>query len=581
MHVARRMLHFLRPYRVTMVFSFLMLISVVAVDLAMPRLLQRIVDQGIARHDLPMIVNTSLFMIGVSCVGAALAVGNTVLAVRVSQRFGHDLRSALFRKVETLSFGDLDRLQTGQLMVRLSSDVTMVQQLVMMGLRVLTRFPLMMVGSIILMVVTSPQLAAIMLVVLPATLFLIYLFATKTQPLFMKVQIRLDRLNTVLQENLAGVRVVKAFVRADYEALRFDQANGALTEQALQVARFMTVLMPSMRVFLNLGTVAVVWVGGVGVIGGRITVGQIMAFVNYLTSAMMPLTMLGTMVGVISAAAASAQRLAELLDVQPDIQNRPAARTLTHVEGRVVFEDASFGYDGNDSEPVLQHVNLLAEPGQTVAILGATGSGKSSLVNLIPRFYDVTGGRVTVDGVDVRDLTVESLRAQIGVAMQETVLFRGTIRENIRYGRPEASDQEVIAAAKAAQAHDFIVSLPGGYDTDVGQRGVTLSGGQKQRIAIARALLVRPRILILDDSTSAVDVETEIKIETALRELMKDHTSFVIAQRVSTVLNADKIVVLDQGRIAAEGTHAELMSSSPIYREIYDSQLGDGGARHG
>ena len=247
----------------------------------------------------------------------------------------------------------------------------------------------------------------------------------------------------------------------------------------------------------------------------------------------------------------------------------------------MAFEDVSFGYDGNGSEPVLQHVNLLAEPGQNVAILGATGSGKSSLVNLIPRFYDVTGGRVTVDGVDVRDLTMESLRAQIGMAMQETVLFRGTIRENIRYGRPEASDQEVIAAAKAAQAHDFIVSLPKGYDTDVGQRGVTLSGGQKQRVAIARALLVRPRILILDDSTSAVDVETEIKIETALRELMKGRTSFVIAQRVSTVLNADKIVVLDQGRIAAEGTHAELMSSSPIYREIYDSQLGDGGARHG
>jgi len=582
MHVARRMLRFLKPYWGTIVFSFLMLISVVAVDLAMPRLLQRIVDQGIAQRDLPMIVNTALFMIGVSCLGAVMAIGNTILAVRVSQRFGHDLRSALFRKVQTLSFGDLDRLQTGQLMVRLSSDVTMVQQLVMMGLRILTRAPLMMVGSIVLMVVTSPQLAAIMLVLLPATLFLIYVFATRTQPLFMKVQIRLDRLNTLLQENLAGVRVVKAFVRADYEAGRFDQANGALTEQSLQVATFMTVLMPSMRVFLNLGTVAVVWIGGVGVIGGRITVGQIMAFVNYLTSTMMPLTMLGMMVGVISAAGASAQRVAELMDIAPEIQNRPAARTLTNgVEARVAFEDVSFGYDGDGSEPVLQHVNLLVEPGQNVAILGATGSGKSSLVGLIPRFYDVSGGRVTVDGVDVRDLTMESLRAQIGIAMQETVLFRGTIRDNIRYGRPEASDQEVIAAAKAAQAHDFVMSLPAGYDTDVGQRGVTLSGGQKQRIAIARALLVQPHILILDDSTSAVDVETEIKIEIALRELMKGRTSFVIAQRVSTVLNADKIVVLDQGRIAAEGTHAELMSSSPIYREIYDSQLGDGGPRHG
>jgi len=581
MRVTKRMLHFLRPYWKAALLAFLMLVSVVAVDLAMPRLLQKVVDQGIARHDLPMIVNTALFMISVSALGALLAIGNTVLAVRVSQNFGHDLRSALFRKVQTLSFGDLGRLQTGQLMVRLTSDVALVQQLVMMVLRLLTRAPLMMIGSIVLLVVTSRQLAAMMLVLLPATLTTVYLFASKTQPLFVQVQQRLDRLNTVLQENLAGVRVVKAFTRAEHESKRFDQANQALMSETVHVLQVMAVLTPSMRLFLNLGIVAVVWFGGVGVIAGRVTVGQIMAFTNYLTSTMMPLTLLAMMVGQISAASASAQRIVEVLDIQPEIQQRQDARVLLPLLGRVAFEDVSFSYNSDYEEPVLQHINLVAEPGQNVAILGATGSGKSSLLNLIPRFYDVTHGRVTVDGVDVREATLDSLRSQIGVALQDTVLFRGSIRDNIRYGRPDAGDEEVIAAAKAAQIHDFILSLPDGYDTIVGERGVNLSGGQKQRIAIARALLVQPRILILDDSTSAVDVETEARIEEALRKLMKGRTCFVIAQRISTVLNADKIVVLDQGQIAAQGTHAELMASSRIYQEIYESQLGDGGLRSG
>jgi len=581
MRVTKRMLHFLRPYWKAALLAFLMLVSVVAVDLAMPRLLQKVVDQGIARHDLPMIVNTALFMISVSALGALLAIGNTVLAVRVSQNFGHDLRSALFRKVQTLSFGDLGRLQTGQLIVRLTSDVALVQQLVMMVLRLLTRAPLMMIGSIVLLVVTSRQLAAMMLVLLPATLTTVYLFASKTQPLFLQVQQRLDRLNTVLQENLAGVRVVKAFTRAEHESKRFDQANQALMSETVHVLQVMAVLTPSMRLFLNLGIVAVVWFGGVGVIAGRVTVGQIMAFTNYLTSTMMPLTLLAMMVGQISAASASAQRIVEVLDIQPEIQQRQDARVLLPLLGRVAFEDVSFSYNSDYEEPVLQHINLVAEPGQNVAILGATGSGKSSLLNLIPRFYDVTHGRVTVDGVDVREATLDSLRSQIGVALQDTVLFRGSIRDNIRYGRPDAGDEEVIAAAKAAQIHDFILSLPDGYDTIVGERGVNLSGGQKQRIAIARALLVQPRILILDDSTSAVDVETEARIEEALRKLMKGRTCFVIAQRISTVLNADKIVVLDQGQIAAQGTHAELMASSRIYQEIYESQLGDGGLHNG
>jgi ATP-binding cassette subfamily B protein len=327
--------------------------------------------------------------------------------------------------------------------------------------------------------------------------------------------------------------------------------------------------------------VGVVWFGGRLAILEDFTVGEIIASVNYMTYSLFPLMMLGSMIGPLSAADASAARIWEVLDSPAEVQNRPQARALPSVAGRVAFEDVCFSYNHGCDEMVLDGVNLAAEPGQTVAILGATGSGKSSLIHLIPRFYDVERGRVTLDGVDVRAMPLDALRSQMGVALQEAVLFSGTVRDNIRYGRPGATDEEVVAAAKAAQAHDFIVAFPEGYDTVLGQRGVNLSGGQKQRIAIARALLVRPKVLILDDSTSAVDVETEAKIETALEELMADSTTFVVAQRISTVLNADKIVVLERGQVAAVGTHAELMRSSPIYQEIYESQLGDGGVHNG
>ena len=310
----------------------------------------------------------------------------------------------------------------------------------------------------------------------------------------------------------------------------------------------------------------------------RFTVGELMAFTNYILTSLFPLLLLAIMAGQISAATTSAQRIYEVLDSEPQIKNKAGAKPLHDVKGRIAFENVCFSYKQNCNEPVLNEINLIAEPGQTIAILGATGSGKSSLIHLIPRFYDATRGKVTIDGVDVRDVTLESLRANIGIALQETILFSGTIRDNIKYGRPDASDDEVIAAAKAAQAHDFILSFPKGYDSPVGQRGVNLSGGQKQRISIARALLVKPKLLILDDSTSSVDVDTEVKIQDELEKLMVGRTSFIIAQRISTVLTADKIVVLDRGRIAAEGAHHELMKSSSIYREIYESQLGDGGA---
>ena len=572
-----RMGQFVRPYWRPAVLALILLIGVVAADLLIPRLTQRVIDQGIAERDLGAIARTSLLMLAAAVLSAIFAVANTVLAVRVGLNAGADLRSAIAQKIQTFSFGNLDDFQTGQLIVRSTSDVRMVEMVVQMGMRIMARAPLWALGSIVMLVLTSPQLALIMVGLLPVIGVFIWLFLTRARPLFLAVQEKLDRLNQVLQENLAGVRVVKAFVRGDYEIERFERANRDLYEQTLQVMRLLSVVIPTMFFLVNLGVIGVVWFGGISTIQGDFTVGQLVAAVNYMLYALFPMMMLGMMVMPISSASASSGRIWEVLDSRADVQRSSDPTALEKIEGRVVFEDVCFSYDGHCGEPVLKNIDLVAEPGQTVALLGATGSGKSTLVHLIPRFYDVDEGKVTIDGVDVQELPLHQLRTHVGVALQEPVLFSGTIRDNIRYGCPDASEEEVVAAATAAQAHEFITSFPEGYDTWVGQRGVNLSGGQKQRIAIARALLVEPEVLILDASTSNVDVQTEIEIERALEHVMASATTFVIAQRISSVLTADKIIVLDRGRVAAEGTHEELMASSEIYQEIYRSQLGNGG----
>ncbi len=572
-----RILGYVRPYTRTSALAVALLLGSVAADLTIPTLIQRIIDYGITPKNLAVIGTTASLMIVVALLEAVATIGNTFLAVRVAQSFAADVRSATFHKIQKFSFGNLDRFQTGQLIVRLTSDVNTVQMMVMMGLRMFIRAPIMIVGSITIMFLINAELAKIVLLLLPFTLLLAGVFVVKAQPMFLGVQKRLDKLNTVLQENLAGVRVVKAFVRQDHEAQRFEKANEDLTKQTTKVLTIFAILFPTMLMIINLSLLGVIWFGGLEVIqGAPFSVGDIVAFANYLLTAIMPLLFFAMMASQLSAANASALRIYEVIDSEPLVQEKPDAKQLKDVKGRVVFEDVSFSYSGDLNEPVLQNVSLVAEPGQTIAILGATGSGKSTIIDLIPRFYDVTKGKLTVDGVDVRDVTFESLRSNIGVALQEAILFSGTIRDNIRYGKPDASEEEVVAAAKAAQAHEFIMSFPGGYDTDVGERGAGLSGGQKQRISIARALLVQPKILILDDSTSSVDVETEAKIQEQLDRIMENRTSFIIAQRISTVLKADIIVVLDKGRITAEGKHEDLMRTSPIYREIFDSQLGGG-----
>jgi ATP-binding cassette subfamily B multidrug efflux pump len=573
----RRVLRYLSPYKKEAALATVFLALVVVADLSIPRLVQVIIDDGVAQGDMNVILWTSLLMIGASVLSAALMVANTIFAVKASRSFEADLREAIFRKIQTFSFGNLDDFTTGQLLTRLTSDLNLIQMVVLMGLRMFTRAPLMFIGSVSIMWATNSRLATIMFALLPVTIVLVTVFIRIVQPLFVRVQERLEYLNQVLQENLSGIRVVKSFVRRDHENRRFEGANLELYGTSLRVTQLLSVFFPIIMSLLNLGTVAIIYYGGLQVFAGQTSVGQIMAFINYLFSTMFPVLMLSMMAGQISASNASAGRIMQILDSAPEVQDRTDATALEEMRGEVVFEDVTFSYRDDGGDPVLCDVSFTAEPGETVALLGSTGSGKSSLVNLIPRFYDVGEGRVAIDGVDVRDIQMQSLRRHIGISLQEAVLFSGTIRDNIRYGKPDASDEEVVAAAKAAQAHDFITEFPEGYDTMVGQRGVNLSGGQKQRIAIARALLVKPTILILDDSTSAVDVETEAEIEEALEELMADSTSFVIAQRISTVLKADKIIVLDDGRIAAEGSHAELMDTSPIYREIYESQLGDGG----
>jgi len=576
----RRFLRFVKPYRLHATIALALLLGMVASDLLIPRLTQRIIDRGISAGDLGIVLSTALWMLGAALLAAVFALGNNYFSVRVAQHVAHDVRSELVRRVQSFSFANLDELRTGNLITRSTSDVHAVQMLVMMSLRILTRAPIWIVGASVMLILTSPRLALMMAAFVPVILLFVVWFARVAQPMFTWVQQKLDRLNTVLQENLAGVRVVKAFVRERHEIERFGDANVQLMEKNIRIMRLVAILLPTMTLVLNLGVAGAVWFGGKTALAGGMTVGQVVASINYLTFALFPLMMLAGMLGPIAAADASAARILEVLDSDPSVTERPDARDLATPKGRIAFEDVSFAYRGDGGERVLCDVSFVAEPGETVAILGATGSGKSTLIHLIPRFYDATDGRVTFDGIDVRDLRLRSLRSHIGIALQEAVLFGGTVRENIAYGRADATDGEVRAAAVAAQAAEFIESFDDGYDSRIGQRGVTLSGGQRQRLAIARALLVRPKVLILDDSTSAVDIETEVRLQDALDRLIaeSEHTTtrFIVAQRISTVLLADKILVLDGGRIESCGTHAELLERGPVYREIYRSQLGAG-----
>jgi ATP-binding cassette subfamily B protein len=547
----------------------------VAMDLMQPRLIQRIIDEGIANDDPGLVLRTGLLMVGLAIVGLGGGILCGVFAIRAAQGFGADLRWSLFSKVQTLSFGNLDRLETGGLITRLTSDVVQLADVVAMMLRIMIRAPLLLVGSLVMGALTSPRLALLFFALMPIVLIAVLIVFKRAFPLFKKVQERLDRINSVMQENLAGVRVVKAFARHDHEIGRFGAANDALRDTTIKAVMIVVVVMPVMMFTVNLGIIGTLWFGGHLVEREQLAVGELVAFINYLMQALFALIMVSMLVIRFTRAEASAERVQEVLESTPDIV-QPATPDLDFKpKGKVEFQHVGFRY-GEDAEPVLQDVSFVAEAGSVLAILGATGSGKSSLVALIPRFYDVDSGCILIDGVNVREIDETILRTSIAIALQESVLFSGTIRDNIRFGRPDASDEDVLRAAQMAQADPFIQDLPDGYDAKVGQRGVNLSGGQKQRLAIARALLSEAPILILDDSTSAVDVTNERRIQEALAKL--DQTCIIVAQRISAVVAADKILVLDDGRIVAEGTHEGLLETSEVYRDIYESQVESGAA---
>ncbi len=554
--------------------AVLSLLLVSSANLATPLLIGRAIDEGISPRRLGVIFVVVGWLVGLAVARAMFTFLQGYLAERASQGVAYDLRDALFERIERLSFSYYDRVQTGQLVTRLTSDVEQVRTFAGSGVVQLVNAVVMLIGTTILLLYLDWQLALVALAIVPIIAVLLVRFVGRIRPLFREVQQTLGRLNTVLQEDLLGVRVIRAFAREDYETARYTSVNEELLEKNLTTVRVFSNNFPFVFLFPNLGTLAIIWFGGWQVIGGRLSVGDLVAFNTLLGFMLFPILTIGFLSASISRAGASSQRVFDVLDAPLDVKDSPEASILLPLSCRVDFDDVSFRYPGSVRD-ILTGVSFSARPGQTVAVLGTTGSGKSTLVNLIPRFYDVTGGAVRLDGNDVRDVTLSSLRSQIGIVLQETRLFSGTVRENVAFGKPDATDEEIVAAAEAAQAGEFIRGLSDGYDTVIGERGVGLSGGQRQRIAIARALLIDPRLLILDDSTSAVDAETEAAIQKTLDRLMREkhRTVFVIAQRVSTVRDADLILVLDEGSIAASGTHEELLHESELYNEILGSQL--------
>jgi ATP-binding cassette, subfamily B, multidrug efflux pump len=556
------------------VVAVLSLLLVSGANLATPLLIGRAIDEGIGPRRLGIIFIVVGWLVGLALARALFTFLQGYLAERASQGVAYDLRDALFERIERLSFSYYDRVQTGQLVTRLTSDVEQIRTFAGSGVVQLANAVVMLIGTTVVLLYLDWQLALVALAVVPVIAVLLVRFVGRIRPLFREVQQTLGRLNTVLQEDLVGVRVIRAFAREDYETARYTSVNDELLEKNLTTVRVFSNNFPFVFLFANLGTLAIIWFGGWQVIGGRLSVGDLVAFNSLLGFMLFPILTIGFLSASISRAGASSQRVFDVLDAPLDVKDAPDASTLLPLSCRVDFDNVSFRYPGS-ARDILAGVSFTARPGQTVAVLGTTGSGKSTLVNLIPRFYDVTGGAVRLDGNDVRDVTLSSLRSQIGIVLQETRLFSGTVRDNVAFGKPDATDEEVFAAAEAAQASEFIRGLSDGYETVIGERGIGLSGGQRQRIAIARALLIDPRLLILDDSTSAVDAETEAAIQETLDRLMREkhRTVFVIAQRVSTVRDADLILVLDEGSIAARGTHEELLRESELYNEILGSQL--------
>ncbi|MFA6948373.1 MAG: ABC transporter ATP-binding protein [Eubacteriales bacterium] len=572
----KKLIKYLKPYWFFALLSPLLMVGEVVADLFQPALLSNIVDEGIIGGSLSNVISIGVQMILIVLAGGFCGMAASYFASVAAQSFGCDLRKDVFDRVMHLSVEQTDKFTTGSLVTRMTNDITMVQDLVSMALRMFIRAPLSFAGGIVMALSLNIKFAWVLVCALPLELIVIILMLSKAAPLFSQVQSRLDRVNSVVQENVTGARVVKAYVREEHEIERFDDANVRLRDVNLKVQKLMATISPLMMLFMNAAVVAIILIGHFEVQAGAMQVGKIMAGITYVTQILMSLMMVSMMFQSISRASASAKRIIEVLDSSPVVVG--GDNSTAQGSGAVSFRGVGFHYPATVGRPVLNNIDLDIKPGEYIAVLGATGSGKSSLINLIPRFYDTSEGRVTVDGIDVRDYNIDALRSKIGCVLQKSELFAGTVADNIRWGRPDATDEEVVAAAKLAQADEFITTFADGYSTMISEKGASLSGGQKQRLSIARAVLRHPEILIFDDSTSALDLGTEARLRTALRENMRGTTIIMIAQRIASVMTADRIAVIENGAVTACAPHAVLMKESAAYRDIYNSQMRNGGA---
>jgi len=573
-----KLFKYVKPYLFFALMSMAMMVAeVIMLDLQPPKLMSVIVDDGVVHGDIEIIRSAGLQMLLYVLIGGVCGLSAAFFASYTAQSFGRDLRRETYKRVMSLSIEQTDRFTTGSLVTRLTNDITMCQDLVAMMVRMFIRSPMMFIGGIIAALNLNSRFALVIAVAMPIELVVIVIVLKFASPLFSKVQKSLDRVNSVVQENVGGARVVKAFVQEDHEICRFNAANGELRDNSLRVATIIARMAPVMTLILNASTIAIIYIGGLQVQAGELEVGKIIASVTYVTQILMSLMMVSMMFQPFSRASASAKRIIEVLDCAPVIEDG-AGTVPEDRSGSVTFKNVSFRYPSTGGDPVLCDIDLDVKPGEFVAVLGATGSGKTSLVNLIPRFYDAVEGSVLVDGVDVRDYPLGELRSRISYVLQKAQLFAGSVADNIRFGAPDATDEEIRRAAEIARVSEFIDEFADGYDTYIEEGGVSLSGGQKQRVSIARAIVRRPEIIIFDDSTSALDTGTESRLRSALRRELSDTTVIMIAQRISSVMHADRIAVLENGRITACAPHEELMRTSATYREIYNSQMKEGDA---
>lgn len=563
----------LKKYKVSLLISpFLVLITVLC-ETIQPWFMAKIVDDGVMYRDLSVITEIGAYMIGVSILGLIVSIVNVYVSSQAAIGFGTDLRSSLFEKIQQLSFTEIDRFNSASLITRLTNDISRIQQVILMGMRLMLRSPLMLVMAVFFVIKINTGLALIMVGAIPVLAISVFLILRKGFPLFMKVQQKIDQLNAVVRENLINIRVVKSFVREDFETKKFEKSSEDLRDMVVRASNMVVTIFPVMQLIMNVSVIIILWIGGGKVINGELKVGELISFVNYLMQILMALMLLSMVIMNIARASASSERILEVLDTEPSLTNTKEGLLNEHriTKGEVIFKKVFFRYSGSEND-VLKDINFHIRQGETIAVVGATGAAKTSMLQLIPRLYDVTSGEVLIDGINVKNYNMNELHAEIGMVLQKNELFTGTIIDNLRWGKPDATTEEVEEAAKVAQAHDFIMSFTDGYDTLLGRGGINVSGGQKQRICIARALLRKPKILILDDSTSAVDSDTEQKIRQNLSNLLKDTTVFIITQRINTMQSSDRVIVLEDGEIDAIGKPDELIEKSKVYQEIYNSQ---------